>query len=494
MAAHPSVDPSRAVRHALVIGGGVAGLLAARVLADHAERVTIVERDELPAGPTPRKGAPQARHVHVLLARGREALEGLFPGLEAELAAAGAIPIDWTADTAWLSAAGWARRFPSHLRSHACSRDLLEWALRRRLSAEPRVAFLPRHEVAGLIATDDGARVVGIRARDRAAGADGAGAARPLWADLVVDAAGRGSRAPRWLEEIGYAAPAETVVNAFLGYTSRLYARPAGFQADWKGLYIQSDPPRTLRGGVLLPIEGDRWLVTLGGAGKDYAPSDEAGFLAFARSLPSQALYEAIREATPLSPIATYRATENRIRHYERLARWPEGFAVTGDGVCAFNPVYGQGMTNAALAALTLDDCLRAAGRRDAAQPGLTHRFQRELARRNQTPWLLATGADYRVPQTAGGAPSPTMRLSHRYLDRALRAATRDSAVRLALMEVLHLVKPPATLFRPDVLWRVLAPATTARPAIATAPGSAYPSRLGPSGVAVNSRAGTFVE
>jgi 2-polyprenyl-6-methoxyphenol hydroxylase-like FAD-dependent oxidoreductase len=436
MPARPLALPATG-RHALVTGGGIAGLLAARVLADHVARVTVVERDALPAEPAGRTGTPQARHVHVMLTRGQAVLERLFPGLEAELAAAGAVQIDWTADTAWLTPAGWGCRFPSHLRTFASSRDLLEWLMRRRLAADPRISFLAGHEVVGLLRADDGATT-------------------PLPADLVVDAGGRGSRAPAWLAEIGYTAPAETVVNAFLGYTSRLYARPARCSGDWKALYLQSQPPRRLRGGVILPIEGERWLVTLVGAGRDYPPADAAGFLEFARSLASPALYEAIREATPLAPLATYRATENRVRHFERLARWPDGFIVAGDAACAFNPVYGQGMTTAALGAATLDECLRAAERAGGDWRGLARRFQRALARRNQTPWLLATGADFRTPRTVGRRPGGLARLSLRYFDRVLARAAHDPAVRLTLMEVLHLIKPPAALFQPGTLWRVI--------------------------------------
>ncbi|MCC6627076.1 MAG: FAD-dependent monooxygenase [Chloroflexi bacterium] len=450
-------------RHALVLGGSIAGLLAARVLVDHRARVTIVERDVPPATPAPRKGVTQARHVHVMLTRGQRELERLFPGLGDELAAAGAAPLDWTNDAAWLTGGGWGRRFPSHLRGYGCSRDLLEWLVRRRLLANPQVTLLGGHEVEGLLGQPGGA-VTGARMRP----VDG-GATVELPADLVVDATGRGSRAPRWLADLGYDAPAETVVNAYLGYTSRLYHRPATSAGDWTALYIQSDPPRTTRGGLILPIEGDRWLVTLAGAGKDHAPTDEAGFLAFARGLASPALHDAITNATPAGPIATYRATENRLRHFERLRRWPAGFVVTGDGACAFNPVYGQGMTAAALGALALDDSLRHATR-GGDWSGLGQRFQRALARANQTPWLLATGADYRLPATSGAPPPPSMRVVHHYLDRVMAAASRDTTVRLALMEVLHLLRPPAALFHPTIAWRLLrtggqGPAATQAPA-----------------------------
>jgi flavin-dependent dehydrogenase len=231
-----------------------------------------------------------------------------------------------------------------------------------------------------------------------------------LAADLVVDASGRASQAQRWLEELGYPAPRETVIASHLGYASRYYAPPPGFQARWRGLYLQYAPPTALRAGTLVPVEGDRWLVGLFGLSRDYPPTDEAGFLEFARSLRSPLLYEAIRDARPLAPIVGYRATENRLRHYDLLPRRPEGLLVLGDAACTFNPVYGQGMTVAAAGALALAGCLRAQGQRGDLR-GLAARFQRRLARQLAPVWTLATNGDLRAPGTEGGRVARTRRI-----------------------------------------------------------------------------------
>jgi 2-polyprenyl-6-methoxyphenol hydroxylase-like FAD-dependent oxidoreductase len=278
-------------------------------------------------------------------------------------------------------------------------------------------------------------------------------------ADLVVDASGRGSRTPEWLEALGYPRPAETVVDASLGYTSRIYRRPADFDADWQSLYVQAMPPEVTRGGIIYPLEGDRWMVTLGGGDRDWAPTDEEGFLAFARGLPSPAIAEAIERAEPLSPITRYRATENRWRHYERLARRPERLVVLGDAVCAFNPVYGQGMTTGALAAAALGECLSAQRRRhpDGDLTGLAGRFQSKLARQNAGPWALATGEDFRFRQTTGGKPGRSTRFLHLYVDYLAEMGTTRAIPRLALLEVLHLLKPSWTLFHPRFLLPILA-------------------------------------
>jgi 2-polyprenyl-6-methoxyphenol hydroxylase-like FAD-dependent oxidoreductase len=432
----------------------MAGLLAARVLAAHFDRVTVVERDSFPDSPQFRKGVPQSRHVHVLLGRGQQLVEHFFPGLIADLTANGAPTIMWPTEMLWLMPAGWCERFSPGLPFISVSRELLEWCVRRRLAASPRVTFLQDHDVTGLIASPNSRAVAGIEHRARGQRADALRPAERLLADLVVDASGRDSHTPRWLEALGYEPPAETRINSFLSYASRYYAPPAGFQADWKGLFFNAKPPRMPRGGALFPVEGGRWLVTLAGIGGDAPPLDDAGFLDFARTLRSPIMYEVIKRARPLTPIAGYRRTENQLRHYERLRRWPERLLVTGDAACAFNPIYGQGMSVAAVDALALHRCLRAQARRrpDGDLTGLARRFQKAVAECSATPWLMATGEDMRYPTTEGARPGFVTRLLHRYLDRVNLAATSNVAVNQAFGQVLNLLAPPSSLFRPKVM------------------------------------------
>ncbi len=220
-----------------------------------------------------------------------------------------------------------------------------------------------------------------------------------------------------------------------------------------------------MRAGTAFPIENDRWIVTVGGTGRDYPPTDEAGFVEFARSLSSPRLYEAIKDAEPLSPIYGARGTQNRIRHYERLSRWPEGFVVMGDAVCAFNPVYGQGMSVSGIGAMTLDACLKAQRTRrpDGDRDGLARRFQQRLAKANAIPWLFATSEDFRVPVAVGGPPPFTTRLMHRYLDQLILLAVLSPRVNVVLGQVLHLVAPPIALFRPDIVALVVVRAAVRR-------------------------------
>jgi flavin-dependent dehydrogenase len=432
---------------AIVIGGSMAGLLAARVLVDHFREVVLVERDRLPLEAEFRAGVPQSRHLHILLLRGAELLERLFPGIRAELVSGGAETLNWPRDVLWLGAGGWSQRFDLGMNLVSGRRELVEWSVRRRVLGNARLRLIQEHDVTELLAGADGTSVRGVRLHARA-NADSAGLGAELEAGLVVDASGRGSRTPDWLQALGYPRPRQTVVNSLLGYASRQYEPPPGFQADWRALFLQPKPPLGTRGGGLFPIEGGRWIVTVAGIGGDYPPTDEDGFDAFVRQLRSPIIWEAIKDARPLTPIAGYRRTENQLRHYEELPRWPAGLVVLGDATAAFNPVYGQGMTVAAESALVLRDWL------GKGEPALS--FQRRLAKAVAVPWLLATGEDYRYPTTEGRRRDLTTRLMHGYFDRLTRVALMDPVVARAFQSVLQLLAPPTVLFHPKVLARAL--------------------------------------
>ena len=443
---------------AIVIGASVAGLLAARVLSDHFSEVVIVERDRLPHDVEFRKGVPQSRHLHVLLVRGAEILERFFPGIRDSLFEAGAQPIDWTRDVLFLSAAGWGTRFPRSLTLILSHRELLEWSIRQRVLSAPRIRHIEEHDVTDLLLSGQTVEGVALRARPD-------GQAQELAASLVVDASGRNSKAPDWLLAHGYRAPRQIVINSFLGYASRQYEQPPDLDVDWRALYLLPKAPASTRSGGLFPIDSKRWLVTLAGVGRDYPPNDEDGFLEFARTLRSAILYDAIRTAQPLTPISTYRRTENQWRRYDQLRRWPERFVVLGDATCAFNPIYGQGMTAAAESALVLEQWLTT-----GSEPAL--RFQQKLGKMVASPWLLATGEDFRFPTTEGGKPGFATRLAHRYFDRLFEVGSVDETVATAFLRVLHLLDPPLTLFRPGILARAL---RGPRRPLLTAPPTATP-------------------
>ena len=432
-------------QRAVVIGGSIAGLAAAGALARHFARVTIVERDEYPDLPAARKGTPQARHVHVLLKQGEAALERIFSGLFAELESRGGQRVDTAGDARWFYFGGWKARFKSGIEMVSQSRALLEWSLRRRVVALPNTEIVAG-DVHGLDAGPERVRGVRMRRRD-APDRD----SETLAADLVVDASGRGSRLPHWLESLGVGAPPESEVKVDVGYATRFFERTAAAR-DWTALLCHPRHPDT-RCGVLLPIEDGRWMLTLVGWFGDHPPANETAFLAWARSLAVPDLWEAVRDAKPVSEIATHRFPSNRRRHYERLARLPDGIAVLGDAACSFNPVYAQGMATASLGAAALDSLLSEEG--GAGKPGFGRRFQVRLARVTDSPWLLATGEDFRSPKAEGRRPA-FMPLLGWYTARVHELTWRDPFAAKRFLEVMHLVRKPSALFHPRVALRAL--------------------------------------
>jgi len=450
--------------HAIIIGGSLAGLLTSRVLAKHFDRVSIVERDFFPEQPAPRPGIPQSRHLHILLNRGKIILEQLFPGWENELIAAGAPSLD-PRSIGWFSPAGWAPQFSPDLNDLILfSRDLLDWQIRRRLAENTNVHFLQGGTVTGLLANASRAKIAGVSVRFRDRHNPGNIHAENLYADLVVDASGKVSKTPQWLKSLGWEPPQETVINAFVGYASRIY-KCSGKLSDTVPVFVSTAPPFRTRGGAIFPIEGNRWLVSVAGGDRDYPPTDEAGFVEFARSLPTPTIYHAIKDAEAITPVYSYRGTENRLRHYDRLSRYPENLAVIGHAVCAFNPVYGQGMTVAALDAQMLDKCLQKQRERypEGDLTGFGRQFQQKLAKLHTIPWTFAISQDSRYRGSTGAKLNLGTRLTIYYMDLVLKVLVGDAKVCQAFLEVLHMIESPAVLFHPSIALKAIGQLVTGR-------------------------------
>jgi 2-polyprenyl-6-methoxyphenol hydroxylase-like FAD-dependent oxidoreductase len=429
---------------AVVLGASMAGLLAARVLADAYGQVTVLERDELPQVCSHRRGVPHGRHIHGLLARGQQVLEELLPGLTAELVAQGVPTGDLLADTRLYLSGHRLRQAHTGLRILSASRPVLEGQVRARVRALPNVRFGDRCDVVGLTTTPDGRRVTGARVLRRADGS----AEELLGADLVVDATGRGSRTPAWLEALGYSRPPKEEVRIGLGYATRIYRRRRGALGGDLAV-LQAGTPQHPRTGALQTLEGGRWLLTLAGILGDHPPTDPDGFLAFARSLQFPDLYEIVRDAEPLDDPVAFRFPASVRHRYERLDRFPDGLLVMGDAVSSFNPVYGQGMSVAALEALTLRHHLE---RGAAPQP---RPLFRDLARVVDVPWDMSAGGDLVFPGVQGRRTLKG-RLLSAYIARLHAAAAHDASLASAFMQVAGLVAPPQTLLHPHVAVRVL--------------------------------------
>lgn len=465
MASPQSIPPApispAPISHAIVIGGSMTGLLAARVLSDHYHQVTLIERDPLPDRPEFRRGQPQTRHLHGLLTSGKQVLERYFPDLIESLVAGGAILTDMAQTTRWHILGDYRLQYSSGMIGILASRPFLEWQIRQRVIARPNITVLDQTAVEGLIASPDRSRIAGVAVRRMAELPLSSGSIDPtnhphevqqtLTADLVIDASGRNSPSPKWLTALGYAKPPETVVTVGLGYATRLYRRQSQDLVGASSLIVSPELPDCQRGGIAFPIEDDRWIVTLAGWMDDRPPLDEAGFLAFAQSLPAPDLYNLIAQAEPLSDITGYKFPASLRRHYERLRRFPDGYLVMGDALCSFDPIYGQGMSSAALQAALLDDLLQ----HQIDRPPLARSFFRQAAKIIDIPWQLTVGEDFRMPTTQGKKPLGTD-LINIYVNLVQRATHQDPIVYGAFLKVMNLMSPPSSLFHPRIVWRVL--------------------------------------
>lgn len=412
---HPSPTPLPHTsgplgRDAVVVGGSVAGLLAARTLAPHFERVTVLERDPMPGPGDFRPGTPQSRHAHTLLPEGQVLYEQLFPGFTEELLAGGAVSVN--PDTQMILYIDGLWRPPKNTgvgRRVNFSRPFFESVLRDRVMAYPNVVVMPGEEVMGLTAHDEA--VTGVLLRRRRLMGEGV---EPVSADLVVDASGRGSQAPRWLTELGFPRPGETIFSTRTGYATRLYTPRPGFDPGWKIMYIRPRPPAGTRGGLILPVEGNRWLVTLIGVARDSPPTDVPGFEEFARHLPTPRFFEALQNAEPMDEPFGFQLTDSRLRHFDHLPRCLGNFLVLGDATMTLNPVYALGMTSAALGALMLEACLSAQREKASAPAEMTREFQTRLVESTARYWQKVTREDQSWPaveiQTHGNVPSSTAR------------------------------------------------------------------------------------
>ncbi|MFI8520673.1 NAD(P)/FAD-dependent oxidoreductase [Streptomyces sp. NPDC085481] len=450
----------RRTRHAVVIGGSLAGLLAARVLSEHAERVTVVERDRYPEGPDARPGVPQGRHLHVLIEGGQRALDELLPGFMAELRELGAPKVGVPEDMVQWQNGRWFQRTPATAYFYTGPRPQLEWLVRQRVLADPRIELVEGTETVGLLG--DSARVRGVMLRER--GADAGKEPRALEADLVVDASGRSTRAPDWLAGIGAEAPHEETLDTGLAYGTRIYRSPAEDPAtDAVGYYVVPNPAQVY-GGVVLPLGDGRHLVTLSGLRGDEPPTDESLFEEYARKLPHPVVSDWLAKAEPLSKVYGFRRTANIRRRYDRPGRRPAGFLATGDALCAFNPIYGQGMAVAAMTAVALRTALA-----DPKRTPTTRRVQRALLDASKQAWDISAGADKKMPGATGDAArSGAMdKVTGWYLRRVQAHASGNPVVGAPFRAALTLTAPLTSLFAPAVARAVLfdpLPETPAEP------------------------------
>ncbi|MET9225155.1 hypothetical protein [Lentzea sp. NPDC003310] len=404
---------------AVVMGGGIAGLVAAHVLSESHD-VVVLERDELTDEPEYRAGVPQGRHTHGLLVRGGELLEELFPGLRDELVRAGAVLAD-AGDMQILNPLGWLAKTHLGMPLLSLSRPLLETSIRRRVRAE----IVSGVHVTGLSLRDG--KVDGVLTRDGR-----------VDADLVVDASGRSSKLPAWLAAAGITTPEPEVVDSGTGYATRIYTAPQDFPVVYAESLSAPDLPR---GVAAMRIEGDRLMVTAQGALGDHPPRELDGFQEFLDSL-RVPISEKLADAEPLTPVYLFARTASRRNAFEDVADWPGGLVAVGDAVCAFNPVYGQGITVATMEALLFRR------HKDFSAQGC-RAFQRKVARTSRAPWAMSSNADRSWSETRKGG------VLGWYLKKWQAGIVLDPDLFRRFVRVVHMVASPATLLNPVVFRRL---------------------------------------
>jgi len=436
---------------AVVIGASISGLMAARALSNHFGKVIVFERDSLADDEHPRKGVPQAHHVHVLLTSGLDALEHYFPGIVDEMVREGVDRMAWSEDMRWYQAGSWKTRTPCGISFYPQARVALEGRIRARLRQQPQVEICSGYSVQGLIYDAAHQSVTGVSVMQD-------GQLSGMQADLVVDAAGRGSRVLKWLDEFGYPAPPKEVMPIDLVYVSRVYQQTDAAR-DWKGLACHPLPGAP-RGGILLPLDSERWMLTLFGYLGEHPAADDEGILRFTQGLPVPDLYNVISQAEPLSDPIKFEYPQQVRQRYDQVERFPNGLLVVGDAMCSLDPVFGQGMTIASKEARALDRALSV----DADDRTLRRTFFSACQQIIETPWLVTKSEALRFKNMPGEHPI-FIRILQWYTGHVFALSAESVQVYRAFLDVMHLTAGPEALFRPAVLGRVLGRALSGKKA-----------------------------
>jgi flavin-dependent dehydrogenase len=444
---NPETSKQPRYERAVVIGASMAGLAVGRALSDHFREVVLVERDALALDkPAHRAGVGQSWHLHGLTIGGQREFEALFPGFGEAAVKLGALRIDDGCDIAGFGKYGWHERGETEYICLSATRMLLEFVQRQRFFALVKNArLLSETKVMDLIIEADGGRprVAGVRT-DRADEPE-------IRADLVVDCSGRKMSWKRWFKEHGIALPRETVVDSDCAYSSRFYRPRNPAEFSWTAMVVDPAFPERPSWGVIVPLEGNDWIVTLGGFNGNYPPVDDRGFMEFARALPTPALAHALERADPLTKVRAFRKLEMRWNHFNSYDG-PSRFLAVGDSAWAYNPLYGQGMSVAAGCARILRDVLAP----DDDLDTLPRRYY-GAARKFALPlWDSTAQLDMRWPGTTGKRPWYS-KFSLPLGDLILRAAARDRAIFEATMQVVHLIETPTgAVFKPSFMGRLL--------------------------------------
>lgn len=434
-------------RRALVLGGGIAGLSAAGVLARHFEEVTLVERDRYPDDPAAvRPHTPHGAHVHILLAGGLVALSRLVPDLSGWLDEMGRLPGDLTEHTRVAYEGRWLPKARSGIPIRTCTRSDVEHLLRRDVARRGNVRVLDEAKIEGLLGRE---RVLGARVSR-------GGAAEELTADLVADATGRASPSMKWLEDAGVRGVEELTVDAGITYTSAWFEPPAGIEDDWTALATLPSIPHDARMGVVIRFGSGPMICSAVAYGKPAPPRTHDELVEGMARLSVPEVHRLLRASKPVTELISYGNTQNRWRRYGRLPWFPDGLVVLGDAVCSMNPRYGQGMTLAAMSAERLDQELSAYFDERASLEGFPLHFQKRLERMLGVPWQIALMEDRAWVSSLAGTPPPLLqRIALAGSQRVLKTAFSDIDTYIRFMRVAQLLDAPTAMLSPKTLAKI---------------------------------------
>lgn len=434
---------------AVVNGGGISGMIAARVLSDFFESVIVIEQDGTTDTKKPRKFAPQGHHVHLMLGKGTDLLEDLFPGFVDDLEKLGAYRFNFYRGWKWFHYGSWRRRDELEDSGYVQTRPLLEYNLRRRTEAVSNIRFEYGSIVTGYLSRNQGKSVHGIRVRNVSH------IEYNLEADLVVEAGGRNGKVMDFLSEINAPLPAEELREVRPGYTSLHFEHINRMGDDWDVMIVHPHAPHSSKAGFIFHIEDDHWHVSLGGNLVEETPDNLQSFLDYAKQLDSPAIYEAIKDARPINEITSIRIPAYRRRYFEKIKNPPERLIVVGDSYAVVNPIYGQGMMLAALEIDAFRNLLRKRSLNNRGLDGLTKEYFRDAGKWVDNAWLILASLDLSYPQFRDKR-GLIINILIWYIDRLMKKCAYDEKIFAAFNKVFHFRKRALYLLRPEIFFRVL--------------------------------------
>ncbi len=436
--------------HAVVLGSGIAGLAVARVLCKYFDQVTLVERDKPQDKCTARPGVSQSRSIHLLLSQGQVILSKLFPDILDTLKQDGAEQIDLGKDLLWYQDGNYFTQFNSGVIALSMSRALLEYHIRQRVLSLPNIRYLPNHYALKLITHPESNITKGVVIRSSL---NSEQRTRNMLADVVVDAMGSSSPSRRWISSLGLPAPKSSIIRINFSYTSCIFQKDTNLLPEFKGILTGPYYPIGTRGGTLFPLEKDRWFVSLAGWLNDHCPTSEQEFFEFAKSLPTQDIYNVIKSSRRISDFFIHRFAADVWHHYESLDCMPQGYIIIGDSLCRINPFHGQGMSLSLMEVAVLEQVIKQYSK-SKPQPSFSSDYFKKVAGVIADPWMVTANVDQRF-SNLGKHQLPVDRVLTWYISQVQQLSHNDPQIALECLRIMSLMVSPYRLGDPRIVLRV---------------------------------------